>query len=83
MEEASLYEGEGKSFEINGVRFTKTERKTYHYEACEKWRKLNEEIESLEKLMQAGKEFADPETGEIIQPATISYSESISVTLKK
>jgi len=82
MEEASLYGGE-KSFEIDGVRFTKTERKTYHYQHCEKWRKLNEEIEALEKMMQAGKDFADPETGEIITPANVSFSESISVTLKK
>jgi len=85
IEEASLYSGEGKSFTIDGVRYTLNEgRKTYHYKHCEKWRQLNEEIEQLEKLMQAGKEFADPETGEIIKPANISWSEPfISVNLKK
>lgn len=83
IEEAALYSGEGTSFEVNGVRFTRTERKTYHYNHAEKWRKLNEQIKALEKLMQAGVEFADPETGEIITPATVSYTESISVTLNK
>ena len=83
IEEASLYSGEGKSFDVNGVRFTRTERKTYHYNHCEKWRRLNEQIEALEKMMQAGAEFADPETGEVIEQATVSYSESISVTLNK
>lgn len=83
MEEAALYAGEGKTFEINGVKFTKVERKTYHYNHCAKWRELNEQIERLEKLMQVGQEVADPETGEIIPPAHTSFSESISVTIRK
>lgn len=83
MEEAALYAGEGKTFEINGVKFTKVERKTYHYNHCAKWRELNEQIEKLEKLMQVGQEVADPETGEIIPPAHTSFSESISVTIRK
>ena len=83
MEEAALYAGEGKTFEINGVKFTKVERKTYHNNHCAKWRELNEQIEKLEKLMQVGQEVADPETGEIIPPAHTSFSESISVTIRK
>ena len=85
IEEASLYSGEGKSFTIDGNRFTLSEgRKTYHYHHCEKWRALKDQIEKLEKLMQAGQEFADPDTGEIIKPANVSWSEPfISVTLKK
>lgn len=82
LEEASLYSGEGKSFEINGVRFTRVERKTYHYKHCEKWRNLNDEIEKIEKHMQIG-EWLDPDTGEVVPAATVSYSEAISVTLKK
>ena len=83
MEEAALYAGEGKTFEINGVKFTKVERKTHHYNHCAKWRELNEQIERLEKLMKVGQEVADPETGEIIPPAHTSFSESISVTIRK
>lgn len=81
IEEASLYSGE-KTFEIDGVKFTKTERKTYHYQHCTKWRQLNAEIEAIEKHMQIG-EWVDPDTGEVVPKATISYSDSISVTLKK
>lgn len=83
LEEASLYSGE-KSFEINGVRFTKTDRTTYYYNHCQKWQELNEKIKALEGMMKVAKEaFADPETGEIIEPARQSGSESISVTLRK
>ena len=81
MEEASLYGGE-KTFEINGVRYTKTERKTFHYQHCAKWRELNEQIEQIEKHMQIG-DWVDPDTGEVVPKATVSYSESITVTLKK
>lgn len=83
LEEASLYAGEGKTFEIDGVKFTKVERRTFHYNHCARWRELNEQIEKLEKLMQVGQEVADPETGEIIPAAHTSFSESISVTIKK
>lgn len=83
LEEASLYSGE-KSFEINGVRFTKTDRTTYYYNHCQKWQELDEKKKALEGMMKVAKEaFADPETGEIIEPARQSGSESISVTLKK
>jgi hypothetical protein len=81
MEEASLYGGE-KSFEIDGVRFTKTERKSYHYNHCAKWRELTEQIEAIEKHMQIG-DWVDPDTGEVVPQATISFSEFITVNLKK
>jgi hypothetical protein len=81
MEEASLYGGE-KSFEINGVRYTKTERKTYHYQHCKKWVELNAQIEAIEKHMQIG-EWIDPETGEVVPQANISFSEFLTVVLKK
>jgi hypothetical protein len=81
MEEASLYGGE-KTFEINGVRYTKTERRNFHYQHCSKWRELNEQIEAIEKHMQIG-DWVDPDTGEVVPKATVSYSESITVTLKK
>lgn len=81
MEEASLYGGE-KSFKINGVRFTKTERKTYHYQHCAKWRELNDQIEALEKHMQIG-DWLDPDTGEVVPKANVSFTESITVTLQK
>ena len=82
LEEASL-EG-AKTFELNGVKFTKTERTTYYYNHCAKWNALKEEITALEGMMKVAKApFADPETGEIIEPARQSGSESISVTLNK
>lgn len=83
LEEASLYGGE-KSFTINGVRYTLTNRTTYYYNHCSKWQQLDEQKKALEGMMKAAKQpFADPETGEIIEPARQSGFESISVTLKK
>lgn len=83
IDESSLYLE--KTFDVDGVKITKNEgRKTYHYKHCEKWRRLNAEIGALEKMMQAGAPFADPETGEIIEPATVSYSEPfLTITLKE
>jgi hypothetical protein len=83
LEEASLYAGE-KTFEINGVKYTKTDRTTYHYHNCPKWVELDKQIKELEATMKVIKEpMADTETGEIIFPALQSGSESISVTLRK
>lgn len=84
IQEASMYTGEGKSFEVQGTRFTMNEgRKTYHYRHCRKWRELTEQIEAIEKHMQIG-EWVDPDTGEIVPPANVSYSEPfISVTIPK
>ena len=84
LEEASLYGGEGKSFTIDGVRFTKTERTTYYYNHCAKWNDLKEQLDALQGMMKAAKvPFADAETGEVIEPARQTGSESISVTLNK
>jgi uridine kinase len=82
LEEASLTAE--KSFTIDGVRLTKTNRTTYYYNHCAKWNALNEELKALQEMMKAAKEpFADVETGEVIHPARQSGSESISVTLNK
>ena len=81
LSEASLFPE--KSFVIDGARFTKVERKTYHYKHCQKWQQLKADLDALQEMMKVGKEFADPETGELIPPANVSYTESVSVTLKK
>ena len=82
LEEASLTAE--KSFTIDGVRLTKTNRTTYYYNHCAKWNALNDEIKALQEMMKAAKEpFADVNTGEVIEPAQQSGSESISVTLNK
>ena len=81
LEEADL-EG-AKSFTLNGVKYEKRSRSTYYYHHCQKWNQLKEDIAALESMMKTGKAFADPETGEVIQPARSSVSEYIAVTLQK
>jgi hypothetical protein len=73
-----------KTFSINGCSFTKVFRKSYDYSNCEKHEKIKGELKELEKLMQTiTKPIADPETGELIEPAIVRGSESISITLPK
>jgi hypothetical protein len=82
LEEADL-EGE-KSFTLNGVKYEKKSRATYYFHHCEKWSRLKDTLKGLEDMMKVAKEpFADPETGEVIEPARSSYSEYIAVTLPK
>lgn len=82
LEEASL-EG-AKSFTQNGVRFDKRSKTTYYYNHCAKHEQLKAQLKSLEEMMKvAQSEFADVETGEIIQPARSSVSDYIAVTLSK
>lgn len=82
LEEASL--SPEKSFTINGVRITKTQRTQYYYHNCPKWVELDKKIKELEAMMKVAKSpFADVETGEIINPALQSGSESLTITLNK
>jgi len=82
LEEATLYSGEGKTFEINGIKYTKTERKIYKYDHCPKWRELNKQIEEIQEHMKIS-DWVDPDTGEVVPRANWYITESISVTLQK
>lgn len=82
LDEADLT-GE-KVFTIDGVKFEKKSRTNYYYNHCARHEALKSELKALEELMKSlHAEMADTETGEIIPPANKSYTEFISVTLKK
>lgn len=82
LDEASL-EGE-KTFSVNGVRFEKKSKTTYHYNHCAKHEEMKAQLKSLEDMMKAAKmPFADTETGEIIEPARTSFTDYLAVTLNK
>ena len=82
LQEADL-NGE-KVFTINGVKFEKKSRTNYYFNHCARHEALKSELKALEELMKSlPVEMADTETGEVIPPANKSYTEFISVTLKK
>jgi len=73
-----------KTFEHNGIGFTKTNRVSYDYSECSRWAELKEQIKEIESLMQTIKApVADAETGELIPPARRKESQSVSINLKK
>lgn len=79
LDEAHL-EG-AKSFTLKGVTYSKKVRTSYDYSHCAKHEQLKSELKALEDMMKAGHAFVDPDTGEVIEPATKSESEYIAVTL--
>lgn len=82
LDEADL-SGE-KIFEINGIKYEKRNRTTYYYHNCAMHEELKTKLKKMEDIMKVINEpIADVETGEIIPPALKSYTEYISVTLKK
>jgi uncharacterized ParB-like nuclease family protein len=82
LQEADLT-GE-KVFTIDGVKFEKKSRTNYYYNNCPRHEALKSELKALEDLMKTlPAEMADTDTGEIIPPANKSFTEFISVTLKK
>jgi hypothetical protein len=82
-----------KAIEVNGCKFTKCEKPTYDFMACEDsvWRELNIEsvrINTLKKeretlLKSLKSEIVNPDTGEVIKPPTKKSTSYISVTLAK
>lgn len=82
LQEADLT-GE-KVFYIDGVKLEKKSRTNYYFNHCQRHEALKSELKALEELMKSlPAEMADTETGEIIPCANKSYTEFISVTLKK
>jgi uncharacterized ParB-like nuclease family protein len=73
-----------KTFTIDGHKIEKKSRTNYYYNTCPRHEALKSELKALEELMKTlPAEMADTETGEIIKPANKSYTEFISITLKK
>ena len=87
IDEAEKY---GKSFDFAGAKFSIAEIAKYDYSADSGWRELDNEIKlktehrkMREKLLRdLDKEVADPETGEMVTPATKESSKTIRITLK-
>ena len=79
-----------KSFDLGGARITIAETNKYDYSVDAYWRKLVDEIElktkhrkNREKLLQdLDSPVADPETGELITPATKTTDKQLRINLK-
>jgi hypothetical protein len=90
LKEANKYNE--KSFEHAGVKFGVSSRRTWNYDGCNynRYNQLKaemeakkEELKELEMFLQSVPEsgMADPDTGEMIMPATFTSSEILSITL--
>jgi len=85
-----LIEEIGDKVEIGNAKISVVETSKYDYSEDSKWKELENTIKlatekrkNREKLLQTlEKEVADPDSGEIIKPATKSVSKTIRVTLK-
>jgi hypothetical protein len=79
-----------KSFDFNGARITIAEVSKYDYSADKHWSELENTIKIArdrqkihEKLLQdLDREMADPETGELIIPATKVSDKQLRILLK-
>lgn len=82
-----------KSFEYGDAKFTKSERPTYDFKACDdpEWLRLSmDEMKvkgakkTREDWLKTLKEATpDPETGELINPPTVLKTSIVSISLKK
>lgn len=80
----------GSKKEIGNAVLSVVDISKYDYSEDSRWNSLNHDIKLLsehkknrEKLLQTlDKEVADPDSGEIIKPASKSISKTIRVTLK-
>jgi hypothetical protein len=73
-----------KTFDYNGVTFTKKQSTRYDYSEDSKWCLLNNQIKAHEALLKNLKEpVADTETGEVYQPAIKKSTDSYSITFAK
>lgn len=82
-----------KTFEYGDAKFTKSERPTYDFKACEdpEWLNLSMQemkIKGAKKtredwLKKLNEPTPDPETGEIINPPAKSVTSIVSIQLKK
>lgn len=79
-----------KSFDFNGARITIADTTKYDYSGDSYWNRLVNEIE-LKTLHRKGREkllqdltapVADPETGELINPATKTNDKQLRINLK-
>lgn len=80
-----------KSYLLGEYEFSKTAGGRYSYKDSLEWLELSKQVKDMQGLMQdayranlKGHEFVNPETGEIVQPATYLHNkESISIKIKK
>ena len=73
----------GKSFDYKGATVSKVNRTSYDYSACSQWNELNSQKKELEGVMKTiSKPVADADTGEMISPAQIKITESLSIKIK-
>ena len=73
-----------KTFELNGCKFTKTNRAVYDYSNTPYHVELKTKLKDLENTLKTIKtSIADAKTGEVYNPPIIKGSESISITLPK
>lgn len=80
-----------KTYLLGDYEFSKTSGGRYSYKDSIQWMKLSKQTKDLQSLMQdayranlKGHEFVNPDSGEIVQPATFLHNkESISIKLKK
>lgn len=70
-----------KTFETNGAKFTLRQSVSYDYEdkQIDEWKEQIKKRQDMLKNLTG--EMADPETGEILKPATKKSADSISITL--
>ena len=88
MTEAQKYGS--KSFDAQGAKFTITERKDYDFTEDPTYNELTSKINALKAKLKEresilkiiSEPLADPETGEMINPATYTTKQVISVSIK-
>ena len=91
QDEADLYNE--KTFEVNGTKFTKSERPTYNFANCEdsQWDGLKADFDNIKAAMKSREGWlktvkgftADPVTGEVVKPPFKKSTTVLSITLKK
>lgn len=82
-----------KSFEYGDAKFTKSERPSFDFKACEdpEWLRLSMEEMKVKGAKKTREDWLktltdptpDPETGEIINPPTVLKTSIVSIQLKK
>jgi hypothetical protein len=81
---AELAKYPDKTFEYNGVTFTKKNAVSYDYSNDSVWSSLKETIKAREALLKnVTTPIADAETGEMIEPAIKKSTETYSITFNK
>lgn len=79
MNEADLHSG---VIEFNGFKYEKRSRTTYSYKHDAIWQELEAKRKAREELMKMAlkQEVADAESGEVVNPPTVSKSEFLTRT---